>query len=138
MIPGKPPQEQIDDDDSPLNITVDTVSHIIERVQEAYGDLPHDHEGDGDVDVTERRGAEADFNALAEFIDDLNEDERIDLVTLMWVGRGTFSVDELPQIRAEARREATHTTAEYLLSTPLLAIYLADGLEAFGLAVESD
>ncbi|GER03191.1 hypothetical protein JCM17846_08730 [Iodidimonas nitroreducens] len=47
MIPGKPPQEQIDDDDSPLNITVDTVSHIIERVQEAYGDLPMIMKGTG-------------------------------------------------------------------------------------------
>ncbi|GER06295.1 hypothetical protein GCM10007972_00350 [Iodidimonas muriae] len=136
MIPGKSPSGQLEDDESLLNVTVSTVSHIIERAQEAYADMPQDD--DSDVDVTERRGAEADFNELALLIDDLNEEERIDLVVLMWVGRGTFGPDELEQARRDASREATHATSEYLLSTPLVAVYLADGLEAFGLEVEAD
>lgn len=134
MIPGKRFDSGADEEDSPLNISATLASHIIERAKEAYAGLPQT-EG-SDIDVAERRGAEADFDELAQIIDDLNEDERIDLVALMWIGRGTFSADELDQARATARSEATHATSDYLLSTPLVGDYLADGLEAFGLAVE--
>lgn len=136
MIPGKRSDEIEGDEDSVLNINAQTVSYIIARAQEACADLPQDD--DDDIDVAEKRGSEASFDELAQFIDDLNEDERIDLVCLMWVGRGTIGPDELTQGRRDARREATHSTSEYLLSTPLVADYLADGLEAFDLSVEED
>ena len=41
-----------------------------------------------------------------------------------------------PPERADAAREATQKTSDYLLSTPLVADYLADGLEALGYAPE--
>lgn len=134
MIPGKRPEA--DDDENPLNVSPSTVSYIVERAREAYADMPLTDEGD--VDVAERRGAEADFDELAQFIDELNEDERVDLVALMWIGRGTFTPEDLAQVRATARQEATHATSEYLLSTPLVADYLADGLDAFGLPLEEE
>jgi len=135
MIPGQPPAGPgTDDEDSPLNIAASTVSYVIERAQEAYADMPPPD--DAEEDVSEHRSFEADLSELGDFVDELNEDERIDLVVLMWVGRGTYGTDELDQARATARREATHATSEYLLSTPLVGDYLADGLESFGLTVE--
>lgn len=133
MIPGKQPNV-VEDDDSPLNVSSSTVSYIIERANEAYGGLPSMEDTDGDE--TEHRAYEADFQEIADFIDGLDEETRIDLVVLMWVGRGTYGGEELDHARRVALREATHSTSEYLLSTPLVGDYLADGLEAFGLTVE--
>lgn len=70
------------------------------------------------------------------FVDGLNEDEQIDLVALMWVGRGDFDNTEWKDARTEAiraRDEHGHT-AEYLLGAPLLGDYLEEGLSQFGLS----
>lgn len=61
-------------------------------------------------------------------IDGLNEDEAYDLVVLMWIGRGTYGLDELNEARKVAREEATQSTSDYLLGTPLLADFLEEGL----------
>ncbi|RMF16818.1 MAG: DUF3775 domain-containing protein [Alphaproteobacteria bacterium] len=116
-----------------LNISVATVSYLIERIHEAIGELSIGIEGEDD---TLPNGADTELSEIAEFIDNLNDDEKIDLVVLMWIGRGSFEPDELEQARLDAQREATHKTSEYLLSTPLVADYLADGLEALGLTPE--
>ncbi len=136
MIPGKWPEDPEKDEDGILNVPVQTVSFIIARWQEAWIDCPYGEEEEGDL--SERRGPEAGFSELAHFINGLNEEERIDLVCLMWLGRGTIVVEEFEQARRDAAREATQSTADYLLSTPLLADYLAEGLEIFGLSVEGE
>ncbi len=63
-------------------------------------------------------------------IDGLNEDESYDLVALMWVGRGTYGLDEFQEARKVAKQEATQSTSDYLLGTPLLADYLDEGINA--------
>lgn len=73
---------------------------------------------------------------ISDYINGLNEDEALDLVALMWVGRGTYRSEQFDLARQVAAAEATHTTSEYLLGTPLLADYLEDGLEAMGFSVE--
>ena len=50
----------------------------------------------------------------------LNEDERMRLVALAWVGRGTYSKEEWREAIETARSEHSRRTAEYLLSMPLL------------------
>lgn len=68
------------------------------------------------------------------FVDDLNEDEQIDLVALMWLGRGDYDTSEWEDARTEAvraRDEHGHT-AEYLLGAPLLGDYLEEALNQFG------
>ena len=62
-------------------------------------------------------------------------DERIDLVALMWMGREDSTPEEWEQVRAEAARAHNSHTARYLAGTPLLADYLANGLESLGYAV---
>ena len=66
-------------------------------------------------------------------IDSLNEDEQIDLVTLLWLGRDGTSADEWTALRDEAARAHNERTADYLLGTPLLSDYLAEGLSRLGL-----
>ncbi len=138
MVTRQIEEERRDDEDYPLNVSVATVSYIIERIHEAIGELALEDSGleDDEEDGALPRGAETELAEVAEFIDNLSEEERIDLVVLMWIGRGSYEVDELEQARADAAREATQKTSDYLLSTPLVADYLADGLEALGYAPE--
>ncbi len=75
---------------------------------------------------------------LRAFIDRLTEEEQIDLVTLMWVGRGSFEAEEWAEARATAMAEATTPTADYLIGTPHLSDHLDNGLDALGLSAMDD
>jgi hypothetical protein len=68
------------------------------------------------------------YNELKAAIENLNEGERFGLVALMWVGRGTFSSNEIDKAISNARSADNLHTAEYLIDTPLLPDYLEEGL----------
>jgi len=72
------------------------------------------------------------YNELRSFIRELDVDEQCELVALMWSGRGDFESDGWPEALKIARQEHNERTAEYLLGTPLLSDYLAEGLALFG------
>lgn len=78
------------------------------------------------------------YQEIKTFVEDLNEDEQIDLVALMWLGRGDYSVVEWDDAREEAKRardEHGHT-ADYLLGAPLVGDYLEEALSLFGESCE--
>jgi hypothetical protein len=62
----------------------------------------------------------------------MSEDEKIDLVTLAWLGRGDGSLEDWNELRAEAARNYSQRTTSYLLGMPLLADFLEDALAQFG------
>jgi hypothetical protein len=72
---------------------------------------------------------------IAGLINSLNEDEQIDLVALMWMGRDDYTAEDWNEVRAEAARAHNEHTARYLAGTPLLADFLADGLDSLGYSV---
>ena len=73
-------------------------------------------------------------NELRGLLETLNEDELHSLIAIMWIGRGSFEAEELPDAINTARQEATTPTADYLLGTPHFADHLESGLEALGLS----
>ncbi|WP_371225603.1 DUF3775 domain-containing protein [Roseovarius sp. 2305UL8-3] len=75
---------------------------------------------------------------LRAFIERLTEEEQISLVAVMWIGRESFSADELDEAKATARDEATTPTADYLLGTPHLSDHLENGLDELGLSAVDD
>lgn len=72
---------------------------------------------------------------LRDYIGGLNDDEKANLVALMWVGRDSFDSTEFEEAKATARAEATAPTEEYLSGIPQLSDYLEAGLEAMGIDV---
>lgn len=76
------------------------------------------------------------YEEMKSFIDDMNEDEQVDLVALLWLGRDGASPDDWRQIRTEAAQAHNEHSAEYLLGTPLLADYLSEGLAQLGYSEE--
>jgi len=71
---------------------------------------------------------------LRQVIDALNEDEQIDLVALVWIGRGDGTREDWPDIRARAYEAHNDRTAAYLMGVPLLPSYIEAGMEAFDLS----
>lgn len=75
---------------------------------------------------------------LRGFIERLTEEEQTSLVALMWIGRGSFEPEDLPEAIRTAQSEATTPTADYLLGSPHLSDHLENGLDALGLSASED
>jgi hypothetical protein len=55
----------------------------------------------------------------------------------MWVGRGDFSRAEWGDALKLAHQRHNERETRYLIGTPLLGDYLAQGLDELGLSIES-
>lgn len=91
---------------------------------------------DKEVSVLEEHEDDPVVEELMSLINSLSEDEQIDLVALMWLGRDDYSADEWPTVREEAARAHNARTAEYLIGTPLLGDLLEEGLSKLGFSCE--
>ncbi len=118
-----------------LEIALDKVCFMIVKAREFdVKDVATDEDSgsnasdDGMRDVLEDLPGDAVEEELTGFIDGMTDDERIDLVTLMWLGRDDSTPDDWETLRAEAQRSGTKSTARYLLGTPLLGDHLEAGL----------
>jgi hypothetical protein len=72
------------------------------------------------------------YQELHGTIEQLEPDQQVQLVALMWLGRGDFEVEEWDDAFDEAGDAWTEHTADYLIATPLLADYLSEGLDLLG------
>ena len=123
-----------------LDISPTKVGFVIVRAREcsakvgAWDDsATSDHDADSILEAFKGDATQAE---LKEFIHDLNDDEKVNLVALAWIGRGSFGPEELDEALATARAERNQRTAEYLLGIPLLPDYLEDALDRLGYSVE--
>ena len=126
-----------------LTITPERLAYIIEKAREFdaetapvdsnSGSNPSD---DNSVDILEATSDNPTRQELVAALDGLNEDERIELLALVWVGRGDFGRKEWRAALAQAREVHDTTETEYLVGTPLLADYLGQGLEILGYPAE--
>jgi len=131
-----------------MDIAVETVCYVINRAREVLADLdplddePGHHAGDDAMrdDLPEEDdGGDAgnpELDDLKAFIDSLNEDEQADLVALTWIGRGTYTADDWDEAVEIAHEEHPKRVARYLLSQPLLADELEEGLSELGFSCE--
>jgi hypothetical protein len=128
-----------------LNLPLDQISFIILKareydVKEADSDP---EEGSNPIDDG-RAGVLAEGHddpvgeELLGAINALNEEERIRLVALAWLGRGTYSKEEWKEAVETARSQHSRRAGEYLLGLPLLGDYLEDGLAMFDEGIVDD
>jgi Protein of unknown function (DUF3775) len=120
-----------------LAISPEKVFFIIAKARQSEGAAAGlEPEADTGDDRPEDHSERTDFAELVAFIRGLNEDEQIDLVTLMWLGRGDGEIANWRDLRAEAGRAHNNRTASYLTGTPMMADYLEEALAKFGLSFE--
>lgn len=72
------------------------------------------------------------YAEICAVIADLEPDQQITLVALMWLGRGDYTIDEWQEALEEARSAYNGRTSDYLTATPLVADYLEEGLNEHG------
>jgi hypothetical protein len=128
-----------------LAISAEKVGFLIEKtrefdVKEAASDPESGSNGADDrmIDVLEDDGEDPVVREITGFINAMSEDEQIDLVALMRLGRGDGTIEEWDDLRREAAEGRNGRTARYLLGEPLVSDYLAEGLEAFGLSWDDE
>src|ERR1700676_5634875 len=123
-----------------LAISAEKVGFLIEKMREfdvkggvSHPDSGANGAGDNMIDVLEDDGNDPVAGEITGFINAMTEDEQIDLVALMRLGRGDGSIEEWDDLRREAADASDGHTASTLLGEPLVSDYLAEGLEEFGL-----
>ena len=135
----------IDEGDEPaeLNLGLDKIQDIVLKArefdQEEFPDEPDPGGESDEVRDREERLDEGDDPTeaeLRELIDDLNDDEVVDLIALVWIGRGDFGIDELGEARDLARERHQGSSSRYLMGIPTLAEYLSEGVAAAGYDLE--
>jgi Protein of unknown function (DUF3775) len=123
-----------------LEISPTKVGYVIVKARECAAKVASwddgatsDHDADSILESFSEDGTRA---ALKGFIRDMNQDEQASLVALAWIGRGSFSPEELDEALDTARAEHVNRTEDYLLGMPMLADYLEEGLERLGYSIE--
>lgn len=91
---------------------------------------------DMEISVLEEHADDPVVEELTSLINALSEDEQIDLVTLMWLGRDDYAARDWSAVREEAARAHNDRTAEYLIGTPLVGDFLEEGLSKLGYSCE--
>jgi hypothetical protein len=101
----------------------------VEPVEPDPGSNPAD---DRDVGVLEDLPENSVEAELRDTLGALNEDEAIDVIALMWIGRGDFSREEWGEARRLATERHRRDPTGYLIGNPSLADELEDGAEEVG------
>jgi hypothetical protein len=91
---------------------------------------------DGDVAILEDRADDPTFQELMAAMEALNEDQQLDLIALVWVGRGDFSIREFAEARRTAQEMSNKHIPRYLAGTPLFSDYLEEALGQAGETLE--
>lgn len=122
-----------------LALSLEKLAYIIIKAREYDAEVPpvDPESGSNPADDAERGVLEDTRDnptreELISAIKSLNDQERIELLALTWLGRGDYGRDEWSAALAEARRIHDEKETEYLVGTPLLADYLEEGLSQLG------
>lgn len=126
-----------------INLSKDIIYRIMERAREFQSKeavvIPEDvneMSEDDFMQILADHQNDLTYQEVKEVIDDLEPDQQVTLVAIMYLGRGDFELEEWGECLKEASRGWTKHTAEYLLSKPNVASYLEEGLNILGLNSE--
>ena len=131
------------DDLPPLMLSSENICYIIVRARgfeiKEEEDEADPHANPNDTIMESILGDDDDDpieEELTVFIDSLSEDEQIDLVAMVWLGRGDGSIEDWYDLRQQAANAHNKRTAAYVLGIPLLPDYLDEAMVAFGRSCE--
>lgn len=110
-----------------LEISPEKVCFLVAKARVFDEDMPNIDEDDPD-DPT--------IQEIVAFINALTIAERINLVALAWLGRGTYDKAEWDDAVSQASDAHNEHTARYLLGIPKLGDYLEEGLSQLGYSSE--
>lgn len=106
----------------------------VEPVDPQEGSNPAD---DRAVDVLQFQHEDTVVDELIAAIGPLDEDERLDLVALIWLGRGDYGLEQWAEARENARRFDRERVLDYILGLPMVSDFLEEGLGKFGHTIDT-
>jgi hypothetical protein len=131
------------DDEIELDLNPETVCRIIDKAHEFHAKeevvLPDTPFAPGDTSPLQILADHQDDPTYAELkfiINDLEPDQQVSLVALMWLGRGDYGIEEWEDALRYARDAWNSRTDDYLIATPQVADYLEEGLALLGHSCE--
>jgi hypothetical protein len=122
-----------------LNIPLATLAAIITKARDydvKVAPVEPDPADDGDGAILSEYPDDSTGEELAEVIGSLNDDEREELVALLWIGRGDFDKEEWAEALTQAHSELDRPAAEYLMGEPLLGDFLEEAISDLGYSLE--
>ena len=126
-----------------LTLNPDTAFYIVLKTREfdakeepSDPDAGSNPSDDKRIDMLEFQSDDAVEEELAGAIRPLNADQKLDLIALIWIGRGDFSLDEWAEARDSAREVDPSRTVQYILSMPTVSDYLEDALSQLGYSLD--
>lgn len=130
----------IDDETRPaMTLSPETAFFILlkarefdEKVEQTDPDSGSNAADDQGVDILEDTPDDATLHELTTVIDGLSDEEQLDLVGLIWVGRGDFSLAEWDEARAAAADIGRARMPRYVTGIPLVSDYLEEALGRLG------
>ena len=126
-----------------LKTPLEQLAYIIEKAREFDAETaPVDSDSgsnpsdDKDVAILEGTRDNPTKQELTAALDALDDDQRVELLALTWLGRGDFARGEWREALVRAREIHNEAETDYLIGTPLLADYLEEALDALGYSLE--
>ncbi len=124
-----------------LRISTEKVCYVVIKAREfdvkvapEWMDTGSNPTYDGMTRVLEDYRDDPTLAELSSYLRNLNQDELEDLIALMLLGRGDYSLDEWEDLMSAAAELREEHPVRYLIGIPLLGDYLEDGLDEFGLS----
>ena len=105
----------------------------VDPVEPEPGSNPLD---DDEREVLEDYADDPTYQELVDALESLNEDELVEVIALVWLGRGDYEPGDWSQAVADARDIRNERAVAYLVGTPNLGDELEEGLASLGLSVE--
>ena len=126
-----------------LDLNPEIICEIIAKAKEFHAkeevvipEEPDSPSGDWARQILENHVDDLTLQEIYMTINGLEPDQQLNLVALMWIGRGDFGADEWEEALKQARDMWTPYTAQYLMARPLVADFLEEGLVSLGYACE--
>jgi hypothetical protein len=122
-----------------LHIPLDAICYIIAQVREFQAKeevvIPEDPSSpaeDWALQILADHGGDYTLTELLGYIGEMNQRQRAELVALMWVGRGDYAIEEWESAVDDAIGDYSLRAAQYLVTHPMAADNLEEGLIAHG------
>ncbi len=123
-----------------LNINPEIIENIISRLSEFYvkeavvfpekiSDTEYEYDWS---QILATHQDDLTFQEVKNVIDDLEPDQKIDLLALLYIGKEDFDAEEWEMAQQEAKNNLSTDLTEYLFSEPQAAEYLKQGLSQMG------
>ena len=126
-----------------LSIDPDDAFYILMKAREFEAKTPESDPDSGSnatddnaLDVLEDRADDATQAELVSAITNLSDDALLDLLALIWIGRGDFTFAEWDEARDAARDIGRERAPRYICGAPLVSDFLDQALSDIGLSLE--